>query len=401
MKSAAAPALGFPLCASENLPRRRKPLKGSGRKTSPYSRKAGAWALALKDAIKASCRSRAAREALEAWVHADAKNGWPRTWTALQMVRGYCHRTSLERSLLELLEAGIVELVEAGCHGTRKAAVYRFTSAIPSFRQSAECASPGTSQSPTGPVSVPDPSGSRCEAPISPQRGADAGPGGHDEVLSREEHQVAQELEGLGADAAGIQAVVRTLRKMPGSRREACAEASRRIQLARDYLATGPAWVDRPLALVVKTAGSSEFARRVQGWLKTAKQWARVDAKRGKASTPLGERRRRRRDRLKEQAEKPWAHLLRIQAPPIQDHGAFLASWRTAQDHVRGRLRDLERQLPERSRNLVAESIATALEGLGGDEQAREIAWAEAVAMYAWLEGLPGTALPDSGPRCC
>ena len=401
MKSAAAPALGFPLCASKNLPRPRLSHKGRTRKVAPYERKAGNWASSLKTAIRQSCSSRAAREAMEAWILADARNGWPRNWSTVQIARGICHRTTLERHLPEILDAGLVELVEEGCHGTRKAAVYRFTSAVPSFGQSAKCASPGTLQSPTGPVSVPDPKGSLCESPHSPQRGADAGPGGHEGDLSREERQVAHKLEDLGADAAGVQAVVRTLRKEPGGRLKACAEASRRIQLARDYLATGPAWVDRPLALVVKTARSSEFAERVQGWLKTARRWARVDAKRGKAPTDLAERRRRRRDRLESQAEKPWAHLLRLQAPPVQDHGAFLASWKTARDHVRDRLRDLERQLPERSRHLVAESIAKTLEGLGGDERALEIAWAEAVAMYAWLEGLPGTAFAEPGSRCC
>lgn len=394
-------AVGVPLRAHRNLPRQRSANKRRTPKVAPYSRRAGAWASSLRVVLHQACSSRAAREALEAWIQADAANGWPRTWTALQLVKTFCHRTTLERALPGLLGAGLVELVEAGCHGTRKAAVYRFTSAVPGFSQSAKCASPGTLQSPTGPVSVPDPSGSLCESPHSPQLGADAGPGGHEEALSQEEHQVVQELEELGADAAGIQAVVQTLRKEPGGRRKACAEASRRIQLARDYLATGPAWVDRPLAFMVKTARSSEFAERVQGWLKTARRWAKVDAKRGKAPTDLAERRRRRRDRLEAQAEKPWAHLLRLQAPPVQDHGAFLACWKTAQDHVRGRLRDLERQLPERSRHLVAESIAKTLEGLSGDERAGEIAWAEAVAMYAWLEGLPGTALPDLGPRCC
>jgi hypothetical protein len=209
---------------------------------------------------------------------------------------------------------------------------------------------------------------------------------------------VARELEELGADAAGIRMVVQTLRKEPGGRRKACLDASKRIQLARAYLATGPAWMDRPVAFVVKTAKTPEFAERVQGWLRTAKRWARVDAKRGRATASPAERRRRRLDHLAAQAEKPWAHLLRLQAPPVQDRGVFLASWEVTRAHVRGRLQDLELQLPERSRHLVTASITKTLEGLGGDESAREIAWAEAVAMYAWLEGLPGTAVPSSRP---
>lgn len=392
MKSAAAPALGFPLCARENLPRQLGSIKGGKPKSAPYSRRAGSWAENLKAALRQACSSRAACEALEAWLHADAKNGWPRTWTAHQVVRGHCHRTSLERALPGLLAAGLVELVESGCHGTRKAAVYRFTALVPSFSQSAKCASPGTSKTPTEPCSVPDPSGSLCESPHSPRRGTDAGPDGHGGKLSPEEHQVARELEELGADAAGIRMVVQTLRKEPGGRRKACLEASKRIQLARAYLATGPAWMDRPVAFVVKTAKTPEFAERVQGWLRTAKRWARVDTKRGRTTASPAERRRRRLDHLAAQAEKPWAHLLRLQAPPVQDHGVFLASWEVTRAHVRGRLQDLELQLPERSRHLVAASITKALEGLRGDERARESAWAEAVAMYAWLEGLPGTA---------
>lgn len=398
MKSAASSALGLPLDASKKIDPARGPRKqlwgGKGRpsKVAPYARKAGSWASSLKTAIRQACRSRAAREPLEAWIQADARNGWPRTWTAHQMVKGYCHRTSLERALPELLEAGFVELVEAGSHGLRKAAVYRFTSLIPSFSQSAKSPSPGTYKSPTEPCSVPDPLGSKCESPHSPRRGANAGPAGHGIEFSQEELPVVKELSSLGADAAGIRSVVQELRKAPEGLRTACSAAVERIGQAKTYLATEPAWVDRPLAFAVKAAKSPAFAERVQDWLRTAKRWAKVDSKRGKPAGSPSDRRRRRRERIESQAEPPWAHLLRSSAPPVHEHGTFLAGWTDGMDHLRTKLQDLEHQLPERVRNLVAASATQALKGLDGDERARELAWAEAVAMYAWLEGLPGTA---------
>ena len=137
----------------------------------PYEKVAGDWIEALT-----SCLSRAKVKAKVAfalikWAGLEAKD-FKRDWSPSQLAsEGGCHRTTIDRSIPRLLEAGLIELIEKGDHATRKASVYRVSRLLPAFGtgspQIAFCASPENLRFKTKSPSRPSKSANQANIPYT------------------------------------------------------------------------------------------------------------------------------------------------------------------------------------------------------------------------------------------
>lgn len=366
--------------------RRREESKTLIQRPAPYQKRAASWMEGIHQSLVKAGTGRAVRLAVEVLAARQARGARALDFTAAQLAdAGGCSARSVNRAVPELLEAGVLILVEHACHGRRLAAIYRLGEALPSFRRTAsqrtKCPSPpkGSQASPFDPLPP-------MQAPLAP-RGQDAGlrPKVKPEPETGPEALVAQELRKAGADEGGVRAVVKgiqTQNLVPKD--EACRDALKDIRAAMDYLALSPGWVERPIAFVVQAAKSRSFGERVKLWLKRARRDQRRKAGQRK---PRPERGAGRRDQAP-----PWLHLLA--GPEYPDHASAQAYHAETRAAVAARLRDLEERLSGAGRAAVAREVTDGLQAVaspGIEDRMRESLWAHAVARVAWMEALPGT----------